>query len=137
MVGLLMLRAHRRTWARQQREPGLNQFDLQRLQTRFRRRMQTSGLISLLGVMLGVGDAVIWRQGALVAAVYWILVIAMGGWLLLLGTGDLLSVRVDSRLAKDELARIGEKRQELEAELAEMRRRGSNGEAKNNGQHES
>ncbi len=61
----------------------------------------------------------------------------MGGWLLLLGTGDLLSVRVDSRLAKDELARIGEKRQELEAELAEMRRRGSNGEAKNNGQHES
>ena len=97
--------------------------------------MQTSGMIVVLGVMLAVGDAAIWSLGPLVATIYWIVVIAMGGWLLLLGVGDLLTVRVDSKLARDELQRIGRKRAELEAELEEIRRRGSNGEAKSNGRH--
>ena len=54
---------------------------------------------------------------------------------MLLGVGDLLTVRVDSKLARDELQRIGQKRAELEAEVEEMRRGGSNGESKSNGRH--
>ena len=135
LVGLSMMAWHQESWARQREEPGFNQWDLKRLKTRYRRRMQTSGMIVVLGVMLAVGDALIWSQGPLVATIYWIVVIAMGGWLLLLGVGDLLTVRVDSKLARDELQRIGQKRAELEAEVEEMRRRGSNGESKSNGRH--
>ena len=107
VIGLLMMRAHRRTWALQQDDRGLNQWDRKRLRSRYRRRMQMSGMIATLGVMLGVGDALIWEQGLAVIAVYWIVVICLGAWLLLLGMGDLVSVRVDSQLAIKELREQG------------------------------
>ncbi len=135
VIGVLMMRAHRRTWVQQQDDPGLNPRDLTRLGTRYRRRMQMSGMIGVLGVMLGVGDALIWEQDLQMIAIYWIVVIGLGAWLLVLGMGDLASVRIDSKQAISELRDIGARRQELEAELAEMRRRGSNGEAKSNGRH--
>jgi hypothetical protein len=133
VVGVLMMRAHRRTWAQQQDDPGLNQSELTRLRKRYRRRMQMSGMIAVLGVMLGVGDAVIWEQNLQLIAIFWIVVIGLGVWLLVLGMGDLVSVRVDSKQAMTELREIGARRKEVEAELAEIRRRGSNGEAKSNG----
>ena len=96
VAGLAMMAWHHKSWGGQQVEPGFKQWDLKRLKVRYRRRMQTSGMIVVLGVMLAVGDAAIWSLGPLVATIYWIVVIAMGGWLLLLGVGDLLTVRVDS-----------------------------------------
>ena len=135
VIGVLMMRAHRRTWVQQQDDPGLNPRDLTRLGTRYRRRMQMSGMIGVLGVLLGVGDALIWEQDLQLIAIYWIVVIGLGAWLLVLGMGDVASVRIDSKQAISELRDIGARRQELEAERAEMRRRGSNGEAKSNGRH--
>ncbi len=134
-VGLLMIRSHRRAWVRQQGEAGLSREDRTRLFLRYRRRLQMSGMIAVLGVMIAVGDVWIWGQGLVVATVYWIVVIGLGVWLLLLGIADLASVRLGSRNARDELRQIGEKRKELEAELEEMQRRRSNGEARSNGQH--
>jgi hypothetical protein len=95
--------------------------------------MQMSGMICVMGVMLGVGDAMIWQQELALIAVYWIVVICLGAWLLLLGMGDLISVRMDAKQALTELRQIGTQRKELEAELEEIRRRGSNGEARSNG----
>ncbi len=93
-----------------------------------------SGMICVMGVMLGVGDAMIWQQDPRwIPAVYWIVVICLGAWLLLLGMGDLMSVRMDAKQALAELRQIGTQRKELEAELEEIRRRGSNGEARSNG----
>lgn len=92
-----------------------------------------SGMICVMGVMLGVGDAMIWQQDPVWIAVYWIVVICLGAWLLLLGMGDLMSVRMDAKQALAELRQIGTQRKELEAELEEIRRRGSNGEARSNG----
>ncbi len=92
-----------------------------------------SGMICVMGVMLGVGDAMIWQQDPTLIAVYWIVVICLGAWLLLLGMGDLISVRMDAKQALTELRQIGTQRKELEAELEEIRRRGSNGEARSNG----
>ena len=133
VVGMLMMRAHRRTWARQQDDPRLEQSGLRRLRVRYRRRMQMSGMIAVLGVLMAVGDALIWEQGFEAAAIYWICVIGLGGWLLLLGMGDLMSVRIDLKRDRAELRGIGDERKGLEAELEEIRRRGSNGEAKSNG----
>ena len=87
----------------------------------------------MMGVMLGVGDAMIWQQDLALIAVYWIVVICLGAWLLLLGMGDLISARMDAKQALTELRQIGTQRKELEAELEEIRRRGSNGEARSNG----
>lgn len=134
-VGLLMIRSHRRAWARQQDEAGLSREDRTRLFLRYRRRVQMSGMIAVLGIMLGGGDALIWGQGLVVATVYWVVVIGLGVWLLLLGIADLASVRIGSRNARDELRQISEKRKELEAELEEIQRRRSNGETRSNGQH--
>ena len=92
-----------------------------------------SGMICVMGVMLGVGDAMIWQQDPALITVYWIVVICLGAWLLLLGIGDLISVRMDAKQALGELRQIGTQRKELEAELEEIRRRGSNGEAGSNG----
>ncbi len=92
-----------------------------------------SGMICVMGVMLGVGDAMIWQQDPALITVYWIVVICLGAWLLLLGIGDLISVRMDAKQALGELRQIGTQRKELEAELEEIRRRGSNGEARSNG----
>ena len=75
----------------------------------------------------------IWQQDLALATVYWIVVICLGAWLLLLGMGDLISVRMDAKQALTELRQIGTQRKELEAELEEIRRRGSNGEARSNG----
>jgi len=133
LVGILMMRSHRATWAGQQVDPGLNQWDRQRLRSRYRRRMQMSGMICVMGVMLGVGDAMIWQQDPAWIAVYWIVVICLGAWLLLLGMGDLTSVRMDAKQALTELRQIGSQRKELEAELEEIRRQGSNGKAGSNG----
>ena len=134
-VGLLMIRSHRRAWARQQDEAGLSREDRTRLFLRYRRRVQMSGMIAVLGIMLGGGDALIWGQGLVVATVYWVVVIGLGVWLLLLGIADLASVRIGSRDARNELRQISEKRKELEAELEEIQRRRSNGETRSNGQH--
>jgi hypothetical protein len=95
--------------------------------------MQMSGMICVMGVMLGVGDAMIWQQDLAWIAAYWIAVICLGSWLLLLGMGDLISVRMDAKQALTELRQIGAQRKELEVELEEIRRRGSNGEAGSNG----
>ncbi len=89
--------------------------------------MQTSGLFAVLGMMIGVGDAMIWDQGPVAATVFWIAVLLLGVWLLLLGLGDLAAVRIDSRLARDELQRLGSKRKELETDLEQLRRPGDNG----------
>jgi hypothetical protein len=126
-VGVAMMLAHRRAWARQRVDPGLNDQDRRRMAARFRRRMQTSGMLAIIGVMVGVGDAQVWKLGPIVATVYWIAVLMAGMWLLLLGLGDLAAVRVDSRMTREELQRIGDKRRELESQVEQLRRTGDNG----------
>ena len=129
ITAVLMMRAHRRAWQRQQVDPGLNEWERQRLQVRFRRRMQTSGLIGVLGVVVPLGDILFMsnEKFPVVGPVYWVVVLMLGFWLLLLGLGDLAWVRVDSRMARNELKQLGQKRAELEAEVARLQRHRSNG----------
>ena len=128
-AAVVMMRAHWRSWQRQQVDPGLNDWERQRLRVRFRRRMQTSGMIGVLGVAVPLGDILFMsdEKFPIVGPVYWVVVLMLGFWLLLLGLGDLAWVRVDSRMARDELRQIGKKRAELEGELARLQRHRSNG----------
>lgn len=72
----------------------------------FRRRVQTSGLICLIGVLILVGDLVIpWGRngrGDKVAATFWFAiywggVILIALWVMLLALGDFAAIRTNSQ----------------------------------------
>jgi hypothetical protein len=119
-VGLLV--SHQRTWRSQQDDPALSDEERAFLHRRYRRRMQTSGMLSLLGILIGVGDAllVIQKQQPIWPTLYWIGVLLLTGWVMLLAFGDLMST---AARAKAELARARQKQRELERQVVEFKNR--------------
>lgn len=122
-TGLLMMRAHLKAWREQKNDPSINGFDRAHYYTRFRRRMQTSGLLVLVGLLIPVGDVVIqWQNAPLLGALYWGAVLLLVLWIIVLGLSDLVVIRAHSRAA---LGRIRRQQRELEEQLDEIRRRAS------------
>ncbi len=81
--------------------------------------------MALLGVLIPLGDSpLIWNRGPQISTIYWLGVLAITLWLMLLAVGDFASTRVHSKAA---LSAIRRERRELEAKVAEMRSRRSNG----------
>lgn len=125
LIGLALVTAHLRTRKRTQNDPKLNDAARAHLGKRFRRRLQASGLIAVLGVLIGVGDQLpILRQKPALFGVYWLAVLLMTLWVMLLGVGDYFATRTHGHVA---LARLRTKQKELEREIAEIKHRGSNG----------
>ncbi len=131
LVGLIMMRAHVRSWRIQKRDTTLDDFDRQHYQARFRRRLQTSGMIALVGVLIACGDSPLipWQNFQRAFAIYWLVVLMLTLWIALLAIGDLSSNRAYSRVA---LARVRQKQRDLEAQVAQIKRRGSNGQPHRN-----
>ncbi len=126
VAGLCMMAAHARAWQRQQADQRLDELDRRHYRARYRRRLQTSGMIALLGVLLPLGDApFFWRQGVQVATVFWLVVLAVTLWIVVLAVADLVATRTHARAA---LARLRSKQRALESRAAELRKR-SNGRA--------
>lgn len=124
-IGLGLLRAHRKAWRNQKNDPDLDDADRQHYYTRYRRRMQASGILTLLGVLIPVGDVLIpWKNFPLACALYWSIVILLALWVVLLGTGDALATAAHGRIA---LSRVRRKQRQLEEQVSEIRRRQSNG----------
>jgi hypothetical protein len=124
-IGVAFLIAHVRSWRLQRHDPALSQADLERYYRRYRRRMQTSGMIAALGVLLAVGDQLpILQRRPLLAGLYWTAVLALVGWVTLLGMADLLATRAHSRIA---LSEVRQKQRELENQIEEIRRSRANG----------
>ena len=125
LVGLGLVAAHVRSWRQQKRDPDLAESDRLYLYARVRRRVQTSGMIALLGVLLGVGDQLPnWQNRPGLFGFYWLGVLLLTGWVMLLALGDFFSTRSHARSS---LADIRHKQRELERQVAEFKRRGSNG----------
>lgn len=123
VLGAVMLAAHVRAWRKQQAEVDLDESDRRHYRTRFRRRMQTSGLILVLGVLIPLGDWLFVLGRPVVSTLFWVGVLVLVGWVVLLGIGDLLATKAHSRVS---LSRLHVKQRQLEQELAALRRR-SNG----------
>jgi peptidoglycan/LPS O-acetylase OafA/YrhL len=91
----------------------------------FVRRLQTSGLIVVIGVLLPVGDGLIpketWKDHPGWFAAYWSMVLALALWVMAMGFGDLLSTRIHSRDALGKLRKLREQQRELEREIAQIR----------------
>lgn len=125
LFGLGLMVAHVRSWRKQKQDPELDESERSHFFIRFRRRMQTSGMIAVLGVLVGAGDQLpILRKDPLLFTLYWIAVLLLTFWVMLLALGDYLTTRSHAR---SELARIQREQRELEKQLAELKRRGSNG----------
>jgi hypothetical protein len=125
VAGLLMMRSHTRTWRHQKADQKLGPSDITFYGRRYRRRMQASGMLALIGVLLPVGEAIKLlplprRWVALTWAVFWIVVLLLVLWLVVLAIGDMISTRVYSTIA---LNRIRAEQIQLERKAASLRER--------------
>lgn len=122
-LGLLWMWSHLRTWRAAKDDESLDHFDQTHHANRFQRRMQTSGMVVLIGVLIPVGDIFVWNWGVWVSSVFWLGVLLLALWVGVQAIGDFTSVRSYSHAA---MSRVNSQRQQAEAELAEYRRRKAN-----------
>lgn len=84
---------HAKTWHAAQAEP-LEPADRDFRRRQFRRRMQTSGMVGVVGVAIFLGTVLTpWVASPLFAFVYWAAVLLLLVWLVLLALADLLASR--------------------------------------------
>jgi hypothetical protein len=121
-ASLGLIRSHRRSWGRRQKDPSLDQADLLHYGAQFRRRMQASALLGVIGVLLLLGDLLIpWQKAPFLFSIYFGFILLLTGYLVLLAIGDALATASYTRAA---LARIQAQRRHLEREAAELREKG-------------
>lgn len=124
-IGVAFMVSHVRTWKLQRHDPDLGEEDREHYHKRYRRRMQNSGMIAAIGLLLAVGDMLpILRQQPLLFGVYWCIVLLLVLWVTAAGVSDLLATTAHSRSA---LARVHRKQRELEEQIEEIKRSRSNG----------
>jgi hypothetical protein len=120
--GAFLLRSHVVSWRRQQADPEVDEIERRHLGQRYRRRMQASGLIVAVGVILPAGDALLtFRHMPLGFAFYVGLLLVLTAWILVLGVGDWFATAAHARVA---LRRLDAKQRALERELEDLRRKG-------------
>ncbi len=122
VFGISLMVSHRRTRRRWLGDLHLDEGESQFLQKRYRRRMRIAATFAILGVLIGVGDAVlpIQKKQPLAVTLYWIGVLLLTGWVMLQGFWDLWST---AAYTGAELNRIRQKRRELEQQLVEFKHR--------------
>jgi hypothetical protein len=116
-LALTMLIVHRRAWrALQSRSLDACEFDYHH--RRFRRRVQASSLLALVGPALVVGHRIPPREWPWLFVGYWILVVLVTAWIGLLALGDAVaSGRYFSLLRRQRTAT----RAELQDEISRVR----------------
>jgi hypothetical protein len=122
LLGSWFINLHLRTYRRQRTGASGEEAESAYSRRQFRRRMQASGLIIVIGLLLPIGDSLIaWPAGeaGLIAwAVYWLFVLGLTGWVMLLAVGDLAATRTHAQSA---LNRLQQRQRELQAEADRLR----------------
>lgn len=123
LFGGWLMSSHWKSWREHAHDDSLDDADRRYYRNQFRRRVQASGIILLLGFLIPIGDRIIPlnRDDASVATLYWLVVLALTCWVLLLAMLDLVATRAHSRLALSHLRRLREKQRELQAEADRLR----------------
>jgi len=119
-ISVFMIRSHLRTWAHRQTEGIIDPADLLHYHGQFRRRLQTSALMAVIGVLIFVGDLISEQMGARFFGFYWIIVLTMVAYLVVLAVLDGLATASHTRAA---LARLRAQRRQLERHAAELKER--------------
>jgi hypothetical protein len=127
LLGGWFMSQHWRSWRDYSRDKTLEPSEREYYRRQFRRRMQASGTLLIIGVLVPVGDWIPWdRDDASLFTLYWLFVLGLTCWVLLLAMADLAATRAHSRVA---FSRLASKQRALEAEADRLRSlaRGSNG----------
>lgn len=114
-----MLWMHVRSWRGRREDSSLSPEDRQYYRRQFRRRIQVSGLVVVIGIMLPIMDVEAFGKnypGWWTAFI--IIVLALTMWIMLLAWGDLVSTRTYSQAA---LSRLREQQRQLEQEAARLK----------------
>lgn len=119
LLGCGMIASHVRTKRRHEADPDLDEREQAFFARQFRRRIQASSLLAIIGILLPIGDNqfVDWTQRKASWAAFWALVLLLLGWVLLIAVLDWLATSVHVRNSRNALARLERKQAELQAEL--------------------
>ena len=131
MLGLLLLAAaagliasHVRTWHRA-RGNELESVEQDYRRRQYRRRLQASGMIGLVGILLPLGTLIPLQLHPSLFVFFWFGVMLLTVWIMLLALGDMFSTRNFARRAQREnLVRQAKLRAEL-SRIQAGRRNGS------------
>jgi cell division protein FtsB len=127
-LGVWLIRWHRAAWSAHRAEEATDERAKFHYRRQFRRRIQVSVLLILVGVMIPLGDwLMVQRPDPKWTAFFWIAVLLMALWIMLLAALDWLSSRMHVRAARAALGSLARKQRELEAEVERLRSKRSNG----------
>lgn len=124
--GSMMIRAHRRAWQFDRYDEELDEDRRKHAYRKYRRRMQTSSIFILVGILVPFGNLFIpWNQkNALWLTIYWIGVLGLLLWVILMAIADMISIRMRGNSDLNEVKR---KRMILEEQLKQYRKKSTNG----------
>jgi hypothetical protein len=127
VLGISLIWAHQRARrvAASEGEPE-DEFERRYVASRYRRRMQTSALIALIGVMVAASPLVIPdpRTAPKLFGIWWLSALLVTMWVVLLAVADIMATKAHTTIAH---ARIRVHQEQLERELREMQKHKGNG----------
>lgn len=118
VVAGLMLDAHRRTWREEDGESQATHRDRRSARAKYLRRMQATGTIGVLGILLMIQPWI--PSTPLAYAIYMLILVILSGWIVMLGVVDAFASWLKTHRQQEELL---DARQRLEAELKAARDR--------------
>ena len=122
-LGSLMMWSHYRARVLQSGETH-DELEESHLARRFRRRMQASGLLVLLGILISGGQLIDGREMPALFGMYWLFVLFLTFWVILLALGDAASILSYSKLSQ---GKLNQQRREIEREFERLKARQGNG----------
>ena len=122
LFGAGLIQLHRTSWFHRQHDDELSDDDYQFFSKQYRRRMQTSGLLILIGFLIVIGDApyMPWKTYPGLFAVYWGGILLIAFWVILSAIADMSASRVRSTAL---ISRIQDQQRILEKQLTELRQK--------------
>lgn len=122
LFGAGLIHLHRTGWFHRQLDDELSEDDLKFFSKQYRRRMQTSSLLVLIGFLIVIGDApyMPWKLYPAMFAIYWGGILLIAFWVILSAIGDMSASRIRSATM---VSRIMDQQRLLEKQIAELRKK--------------
>ena len=120
LFGAGLIQLHRTSWFHRQHDGDLSDNDLKFFAKQYRRRMQTSSLLILIGFLIVIGDApyMPWKMYPALFAVYWGGILLIAFWIILSAMGDMSASRIGSAAM---ISRIQDQQRLLEKQILDLK----------------
>jgi len=120
LFGAGLIHFHRTSWFHRKHDADLSEDDLKFFSKQYRRRMQTSSLLVVIGFLIVIGDSpyMPWKSNPALFAIYWGGILLIAFWIILSALGDMSASRIRSATM---ISRIQDQQRLLEKQIMEMR----------------